>query len=101
MDSEQLAKFEAVLTEACEAAVAAGLSISDGLFVDSGDGQVCPIGAACIPFKEDGFIDYGMMLTARLGFPITHDEMWSFIDGFDIPDGEPLPKQNKTKSFAL
>ena len=92
MDSDQRKQFEELLTKACDAAIAEGNIIEDGTF-NSGEGSLCPIGAVCRNIAEQRN-RYDEKLTAILGFFVSREDMWSFIDGFDVDRSEHLFRQD-------
>lgn len=77
MDNIQLGLFKQALMQACDHHIANGGTIQSMLF--GGGNCRCPIACMVSNFGKG----YRQELCERMGFEITSDEFWNFIDGFD------------------
>jgi hypothetical protein len=77
MDSIQLGLFKQALIEACDKHLAIGGTIQSMLF----GGGVCRCPIACLVVNSGK--GYRLPLCERMGFEISEDDFWNFLDGFD------------------
>lgn len=96
MKEELYNKFKNLITEACEAHLAAGGTIISGSFTR--DDSCCPI--SCV-VGAPSLLSYGPFheLNVRLGEQVPEEEYWNFIDGFDGKDATSV--RESTKLFQL
>lgn len=91
MNQQQLNQFRDALVQACDNHLASGRLITDTHFHNA-EG-CCPI--YCLIEGQEPYGNFEDRLFKKLGFPVSKQEMWSFIAGFDnslhqTPTGDPV-----------
>jgi hypothetical protein len=81
MNDEQFNQFRTAMTDACDAFVADGGTLITHEFGRKSTKRCCPIEALTEGRDKQGM--FPEIITKHLGFAVSSEDMWVFIDGFD------------------